>query len=132
MESLNLDPSGYTPGIRFSPAQGKFEITGISLPENVIDFYGPVLEWMDRYESEYIAEAVMEGRSELDLIFRLEYYNSGTIRYLISILNKAKRFNDRGMVVSVYWYYDEDDEHLLESGREMADLTGLPFQFKTT
>ena len=132
MESLNLDPSGYTPGIRFSPAQGKFEITGISLPENVIDFYGPVLEWMDRYENDYIEEAVLDGRSEIDLVFKLDYYNSGTIRYLIAMLNKAKRFIDRGMDVSVYWYYDEDDEHLLDSGKELADLTGLPFQFNTT
>ena len=132
MESLNLDPSGYTPGIRFSPAQGKFEITGISLPENVTDFYGPVLEWMDRYENEYIEKAILDERSELDLIFKLDYYNSGTIRYLISILNKAKRFIERGMNVSVYWHYDEDDEHLLDSGKELADLTGLPFRFKAT
>ena len=132
MESLNLDPSGYTPGIRFSPAQGKFEITGISLPENVIDFYGPVLEWMDRYQDDYIEEAVMDGRSDLDLIFKLDYYNSGTIRYLISILNKTKGFIEKGMNVTVSWYYDEDDEHLLDSGKELADLTGLPIRFKAT
>jgi hypothetical protein len=132
MESLILEPSGYTPRIRFSPVQGTFEITGISLPENIIEFYEPVLDWMDRYENEYIEEAVLNGRANLEVMFKLDYYNSGTIRYLISILNKIKRFIDRGMNVTVSWYYDKDDEHLLDSGKDLAVLTGLPVHFKAT
>lgn len=131
METLDIPPSGYYPGIRFVPDTGKFEITGISLPENVMDFYGPVIDWLERYEQEYVEQALREGRKELELKFMLDYYNSGTIRYLISILNKMKSCLDKGMNVTIRWYYDEDDEHLLDSGKELADLTQLPFTFES-
>ena len=36
---------------------------------------------------------------------------------------------ERGMEVSVNWYYDEEDEHLLDSGKELAELTELPFNY---
>jgi hypothetical protein len=129
MESLIMDASTYTPGIRFSPALREFEIKGVSLPENVIEFYTPVLEWLDRFEHVISENTGSQSDDPLRLVFKLCYYNSGTVRYLISILNKMKRLIEVGMNVVVEWYYEKDDEHLLDNGKELAELTELPFSY---
>jgi hypothetical protein len=129
MEALIRDASAYTPALNFSPALKIFELKGVSLPENVIEFYTPVLGWLDKFENECIEPAVKNNSGLHRLVFRLSYYNSGTIRYLIAILNKIKRFIEKGLKVSVEWHYEKEDEHLLDSGKELSELTELPFNY---
>lgn len=129
MESLIRDASTYTPALHFSPELKVFELKGVSLPENVIDFYAPVLEWLDKFENECVETYLNQGNDLLRLVFKLCYYNSGTIRYLIAILNKMKRLMEKGLNVSVEWHYEKDDEHLLDSGKELSELTELPFNY---
>ena len=129
MESFIRDASTYTPAIHFTPALKVFELKGVSLPENVIDFYTPVLEWLDKFEDEYLEPALTDSNEHLNLVFKLSYYNSGTIRYLIAILNKMKRFMEKGLAVTIEWFYEKDDEHLLDSGKELSELTEIPFNY---
>ena len=35
-----------TPGVSFNPDSRVFEFEGVSRPENVSEFYKPVIEWM--------------------------------------------------------------------------------------
>ena len=127
MESLIRDASTYTPSINFSPALRLLEMKGVSLPENVIEFYSPVIEWLERFENEYADTILTEKDKSVRLVFKLFYYNSGTIRYLIAILNKMKRLIDKGVAITIEWHYEKEDEHLLDSGKELSELTELPF-----
>jgi hypothetical protein len=127
MESFIRDASAYTPSINFSPALRMLELKGVSLPENVIEFYSPVIEWLERFENDYADTLLKEKDRSVRLVFKLSYYNSGTIRYLIAILNKMKRLIDKGIVITIEWHYETDDEHLLDSGKELSELTELPF-----
>jgi hypothetical protein len=127
MESFIRDASTYTPSINFIPELRMLELKGVSLPENVIEFYSPVIEWLERFENEYADTILQEKDRSVRLVFKLSYYNSGTIRYLIAMLNKMKRLIDRGIAVTIEWHYDAEDEHLLDSGKELSELTELPF-----
>ena len=127
MNNLNLDSTQYTPAISFNPDTGKFEISGISLPENVLDFYTPILNWLDEYEKSLIAQPISPPPS-LQFSFRLCYYNSGSVRFLISMLQVIKRICDHAKV-RVEWFYEKDDIHLYDNGKELEELTGLTFNF---
>jgi hypothetical protein len=38
-----------SPSIDFNPETGVFEMSGVSLIENTLDFYKPVLKWLEEY-----------------------------------------------------------------------------------
>lgn len=127
MNNLNLESTQYTPTISFNPDIGKFEISGISLPENVLDFYTPVLDWLNEYEKSLGAESVSPSPT-LQFSFRLCYYNSGSVRFLISMLQIIKKICNHTKV-RVEWFYEKDDIHLYDNGKELEELTGLTFNF---
>jgi hypothetical protein len=127
MNQLYLESTKYTPGINFDPGAGKFEIKGISLPENVVAFYEPVLNWLDKY-TEALISATVINHPYIKFTFKLNYYNSGSVRYIISILEVFKKIN-RYSPVRVEWFYDKDDVLLFENGKDLEVLSGLKFDF---
>ncbi len=60
----------------------------------------------------------------------MTYYNSGSVRMLIFILQKLKMIADIQTETVIDWYYEEEDIHILENGKDLAELTGVTFQFK--
>ena len=65
MEKMLVKGNLKFPTIDFNPDSGVFEIFGRSLPENTIDFYSPVLEWIDEYKSSPAKNRSEEHTSEL-------------------------------------------------------------------
>ena len=45
---LIIEKTTKTPQVIFDPANEIFEISGRSLPENVVKTYEPVLQWIDQ------------------------------------------------------------------------------------
>jgi hypothetical protein len=127
MNQLYLESTKYTPAINFDPGAGKFEISGVSLPENVVAFFEPVLEWLDKY-SEILSSGMGHENSDIRFAFKLSYYNSGSVRYIISMLETLKKINNF-RPVKIEWFYDKDDVLLLENGKELEVLSGLKFYF---
>jgi hypothetical protein len=127
MNQLYLEPTKYTPGVNFDPGAGKFEITGVSLPEDVIAFYEPILDWLDTFRKSLTAESAV-NHPFLHFAYKLNYYNSGSVRYIISIMEILKRINGH-TPVKVEWFYDKDDVLLFDNGKELEVLSGLKFDF---
>lgn len=127
MSSLILEPTQYTPGISFNGDTGKFEVKGVSLPENVLDFYTPVLNWLEGFEKT-LTDKPVSFPQNLEFTFKLCYYNSGSVRFLISMLQIIKRLSNYAEV-RVEWFYERDDIHLYDNGKELEELTGLTFNF---
>jgi hypothetical protein len=130
MEILQIPEKNHTPRVFLDPDSGIFEFEGISLPEDLFAFYTPVLEWLDTY---IVAIRKVENQSSYPspkVTFKLNYYNSGSVRMLIFILQKMKMIVDIQTETVIDWYYEEEDLHILENGKDLADLTGVTFQFK--
>jgi len=124
MKPLKIESTKFTPKVHFDPANNVFLISGFSLPENVSEFYNPVLKWLDQFIHE------VNGSSEnIKFSFRLVYYNSGSFKVIINILLKLVNLAKKSVNVDVEWYYDEDDNQLKEVGEELSELVGLPFNF---
>ena len=44
------------------------------------------------------------------------------------ILHELNQFYKVGKQVKVVWYYDENDEDIMEAGEDLAELMNIPFE----
>ena len=123
MTPLLLNGTDDTPKINFNKSSGIFEISGRSLPEEVINFYAPVIDWVENY--------VLNPNDTTTLKLKLVYFNSASQRYLLEVLNSFEKLIKKGKKINIEWHYPEDDEEMKEAGEEYQDLVNIPFTFRT-
>ncbi|MBD79911.1 MAG: nuclear pore complex subunit [Crocinitomicaceae bacterium] len=122
MENLEIDGSSKTPIINFDPNEGKFEIGGRSIPENAVDFYRPIYNWLDEY--------VKSPVKATELNIKLEYFNTSSSKCLLDVFKKVEYLTKNSLGdVTVNWYYEEDDEDMLEAGEDYDIIISIPFNF---
>lgn len=119
MNSLVIEGSPKTPTIKFDGSNGSFSIEGRSIPENSLDFYKPVMEWLDTY--------VVEPQNETIFTVKLEYFNTSSSKCILDVFKKLETIFKRGNKVSIKWHYEEDDEDMLEAGEDYQSIIKIPF-----
>ena len=120
MAALQLEGSPKTPHVNFDPETGLLELKGRSIPENSIDFYKPLIDWLDRY-----------GRSpkaKTALHVQLEYFNTSSSKCILDLFKKLEGVRATGNEVTVLWHYEADDEDMLEAGEDYAGIINIPFK----
>jgi hypothetical protein len=121
MEIINFEGTEDTPAINIDGSKSTFCISGRSLPEDVISFYKPVMEWINRF-SEKPSES-------LRIEIKLEYFNTASSKIILDILMKFEEISQLGTSkITVNWLYDKRDDDMLEAGEEYKDLVELPFE----
>lgn len=124
MKSIDIKSGKLTPGISYSPDNNTFSISGSSLPENVHEFYKPILQWFDEYEAS--ADKISKP---FKIVVKLAYYNSSSMRYIHDIFAKIAKIGQTGVETSIDWYYEKDDDILKEAGEDLAEIIGIKFNF---
>jgi hypothetical protein len=117
---LQLEGSGKTPHVLFDPATGNLELKGRSIPENSIDFYKPLIDWVDRYGR--------APQAKTTLHVQLEYFNTSSSKCILDLFKKLETIRAAGNEVVVLWHYEEDDEDMLEAGEDYAGIINVPFK----
>lgn len=121
MDVLFIDGADDVPKISLDKNNGIFEFEGKSLPEDVIEFYAPVFKWCEEYAK--------DPNPVTEVKMNISYYNSASQRAINEIFSTIKKAELRNSKVTINWYYDVDDEEMLESGKEFADITNLNFNY---
>jgi hypothetical protein len=121
MRSLDIQAGKSTPRVLYSRDENVLSLTGSSLPENVYAFFKPIMEWVD----EFAASPVLNPA--LRLIFKIQYYNSGTMRSLAEMLTAISNLRRNGLQFSVEWYYENDDDIIKEAGEDLSEITEIKF-----
>ncbi|MBN2521400.1 MAG: DUF1987 domain-containing protein [Bacteroidales bacterium] len=129
MKPLFIEPTEFTPLIKFDPEIMEFEIGGFSRPENVSGFYNPVLEYLDEFEKNVLDSPSFKRNTALEVIFKLKYFNSASSKFILDIINTIIEFEDKGLKININWFYDEGDETILESGEDLSDIADVPFHY---
>ena len=117
MTPIKIQPTRNTPAVLLDPSKGVFKLFGRSSPENSIQFYEPIRT----------ALASIVNVSKVDVRIKMEYFNTSSSKCIYDLLKEVKSLKDRGLNVSVRWYFDEDDEDMQEAGEDYSDLLDLPF-----
>lgn len=120
MSAIQLEGTAKTPQVAFNDSPLSMEISGRSIPENSIAFYTPLLEWVD--------ENLKDG-GNLDVSIRLEYFNTSSSKCLMDLL---KRIEQSPTEANVLWYYEEEDEDMLEAGEDYDAIIDMPFRLIAT
>lgn len=122
MQVIKIQGSDDTPKVTLdaNPGNPVFEISGRSLPEDVVAFYEPILEWLDEYAGDPLEKTVFD--------FKLEYFNTASSKLLLDVLLKLEDMYDDGNDVLVRWHFPDDDEDMEEAGEEYADIVEVPFE----
>ena len=121
MESLELEATHETPKIILDKQKDIIEIAGISVPEDVLKFYDPILKWLDEY--------ILNPNEKTNVIFKLEYFNTASSKLILDILFKFKLLSENGHNVLISWYHEEDDTDMVIAAEMYAELTGLEFKY---
>lgn len=121
MEKFFIEPTRVTPLVNFDPEEGVLEIKGRSSPENSILFYQKIIDNLDDYAN--------NGGDEFTANFSFEYFNTSSSKCLFDLFKKLNKISDAGKELIINWYYEEDDEDMMEAGEDYADLLDLDFNF---
>lgn len=121
MEALIKRGTQETPEIIFDPQKDEFSISGNSLPEDVIAFYDEVNQWLEKY--------VKSPNPVTHLHVRMTYYNSASSKAMSTIMGLFEKTQNTGGKTYVHWHYLDDDEDMLDAGKELEGIFNLTFQF---
>lgn len=130
MDSLIIEATEDSPKIMFDTVANRFIISGESRPENAGKFYTPVINWIVNYEETLSSrKSDSTDESPLVFIFRLDYFNSTSAKYIMDVLLVIKKFVDLGYKINIEWHYDKRDDDMLDAGNEFSDTVDLKFSF---
>ncbi|MBQ3657635.1 MAG: DUF1987 domain-containing protein [Bacteroidales bacterium] len=118
MRVLRVEGGEDRPDVILDKENNIFEISGRSIPEDVTEFYDPILLWLDEYAQEPLEETVFN--------FKLEYYNTASSRLLLDVLLKLEDIFKDGHKVFVNWYYPHNDGDIEDGGKDYFDLVKIP------
>ncbi|MFP4058957.1 MAG: DUF1987 domain-containing protein [Bacteroidota bacterium] len=120
MEPLVIEGTPKTPNVKFDASQGIVEIKGRSIPENSIEFYKPLVDWLEAYG---------ENPHELTKVnIQLEYFNTSSSKCILDVFKKLEAIHKNKHEVVINWYYEEDDEDMLEAGEDYESIIRVPFK----
>jgi hypothetical protein len=123
MEVLHLEATEDTPEIILDKENEVFEISGRSLPEDVNNFYQPFLNWIEAYTKNPNKSTIFK--------FRFSYFNTASSKIILDILTMLEKMIEEGHNVVVRWYFQKEDEDMLEAGEEFAEMVEVPFELVT-
>lgn len=120
MEAISIEGTQKTPTVNFNPSTGKIEIKGRSIPENSIEFYKPLVDWLEQYLS--------NAQKLTEVNVQLEYFNTSSSKCILDVFKKLEAIYKAGNEVVINWYYEEDDEDMLEAGEDYQSIIKIPFK----
>jgi len=118
MEALTREATSDTPKVHLDAENNIFEISKMSLPEDAIEFYEPIMKWLDDYKK--------NPKEKTTFVFKLEYFNTASSKQIIQILLLLQEIGSVSDVL-VKWYYKDIDEDMQAIGEEYSQVIDVKF-----
>jgi len=124
MGQISIEGTSKTPTVIFNSEEGILELKGRSIPENSIEFYKSLVDSLDEYAS--------NPKDVTKVNMQLEYFNTSSSKCILDIFKKLETIHKLGKEVVINWYYEEDDEDMLEAGEDYQAIIKVPFKMIET
>lgn len=126
MEKLIISPTVFTPRVILDHEEYFLEIAGESRPQDVLEFWGQILSWMNDF-----SDMVSSGKRKDPVVFNFNfnYFNSASAKCVLDICKILARLRSKEIDASVKWYYAKNDADILEAGVEMSQIVRIPFEY---
>jgi hypothetical protein len=119
MDNLQIAGKKDTLAVAFDAETGVLVLEGSSYPENPIDFFDRLTAWFKQYFAEV--------SGPLTLNITIDYLNTSSSKCLLDLFDMLEAYHRSGGTVTLNWYYDEDDDDMLETGEELCEDFDLPY-----
>lgn len=123
MKEIKIEGTAKTPSVHFQDS-GQLHLKGRSIPENSIEFYKPLVDWLDEFGQGSVPKT--------DVHVQLEYFNTSSSKCILDLFKKLESIAKQGHDVTIKWYYEEDDEDMLEAGEDYQSIVSIPFEMIET
>lgn len=111
-----------TPQVLVDFDNGLVEFKGKSLPEDSTEFFRPVEKAIRKYLSQ------PQPTTKVSLQF--DYLNSSSQKRMLEIVSLFEQLEQNGKLLEISWLYPDDDEDILDEGKEFARMLGLDIAIK--
>lgn len=123
MKALKIDAQSDTPKVYFEPELDLYLIEGKSLPENAIDFYQPIFDWITEFFNKKDTTS-----KNFAINIKLDYYNTASSKQIVKLLRILADSNLKDQI-KIIWHYDEEDTDMLKAGKKYARLIDIKFEY---
>ena len=123
MQPYIKDATADTPQVKLDAENGIFEFSKMSLPEDAVEFYTPIINWLSEYAK--------NPKPKTEFLMKLEYFNTASSKQLIQMLLVLQDIATQNEVI-VKWYYKDIDEDLQALGEEYSQIINVPFELIET
>jgi hypothetical protein len=120
MEGISIKGTQETPEVLLDSSKGIFEMSGKSLPEDVKEFYNPILKWFEEYSKNPNPQTILK--------IKMDYFNTASSKMILELFEVVKKVHAGGHDIIIEWYYQEDDEDMQDAGQDYSDLVEMPFK----
>lgn len=111
MEALNIAGSSDLPQVMFD--NGKLYMGGSSLPENVLEFFNPIMHWLNDYKRNVSVSTKVE--------FNFEYLNTASTNMMARFIESLQELDSNNKELSITWRYLHGDYDMKELGVELLE-----------
>jgi hypothetical protein len=130
MMLLHLPPTEKTPEVILDDELSLFQMKGLCLPENVRDFSQTVTEKLEYYlQILKQTQANDPKKKPFRVNFKLGYFNTAAAKFIADVLIHLKTHMKTGILIKIFWHYNEDDYDMLEAGEDIAKMVEVPVTF---
>lgn len=119
MKSLKINGDSSSPKVLFDYKNGTLYMGGSSLPENVLEFFGPIMEWIDEYKKAEISNTEIE--------FNFEYLNTASTNMMARVIESLSDLTRSQTALSITWYYCHGDYDMKELGEELLEYSNANY-----
>jgi hypothetical protein len=116
MIQLMIPATKYSPMVELT-SEGELTIKGRSILEDPTPFYNEIVSGIKKCSSK-----------KFTLEIRIEYMNTSSTKHVLNLLKAVKDCYHTGDV-NIKWFYEEDDEDMLEIGKDYESLIRIPIDF---
>lgn len=122
MKNLHILGSMQMPEVNFETS-GLLSIKGISTPENVMEFYNPLFNW--------VSELIKTKPNSITFKMFFDYLNTSSTRVLVELIKQInQQAKNNNIEVSFIWQYEDDDEDMMEFGEELQIVTAANIELR--
>lgn len=129
MESIQIKQTNSTIGVILNYEKHFIEFCGDSRPENVREFFDPIMVWINEYKN-YVYFLSNESSHSIiiKVDFKFEYFNSSSAKYIVDIIKTLNSIvvSNNKIVLNLNWCYEKEDNDILDSGKEFIKITEIP------
>ncbi len=122
--ATGINETLFTPSVKVLTDEHRIVISGQSKLEDPAPFYEKLVVVLD--------DNIYEFKTHASIDFYLNYLNSSSSKWLFHILKGIQVKYQGKKIITINWYFDEDDDSMLEAGEVFQSLLSLPFNLIET